>query len=1238
MRGDVDNRSSRRLRLSKQKVGVVMRAWNRFVRRGLALALVLGVLGIAGPIQPARAVTVNVIEFNSTADGWYKSGSTVLIDVTFGSTVTVDAGDPKPALLLNSGGFATYLSGSGSAILRFTYTVGAADTTGFNKLHVQSVSNLGKIKASGVSVDLLGLAGIGGNAYGASGTLSGNRSIYIDNSKPTVFGVNPPAGLPVAPTIDRGANMFAFFDGMEALRFGASKNIKIFKVTDPSTAVQTITTSATKSITDVSREGSTVTVTSTGHGLAVNDVVSISGVALAKFNGIHTVTAVTANTFQYSAVFADSYPSASAGGTVVVGKTGGVISLSATNQLTIDFADPLDGPTAAVTGAAKADGASAAVYTTDAAHSFSIGNTITVGGAGAFNQASCTISAVTSTTFTCPYSGTDLIGVFGMPASAGLKGQTEYFITHDAGLITDAAGNEIDALSPVGAGQPSLWRFKTGIDRQKPMAVSTNASPYFSTSGAFNINFSETVVMGTGTPTLSPSSGTVTPSVSGTTGTITFGTALTANTEYTLTVPLDTFKDSSGNQISGSTPLTYTFGTFPAPAGGGGGGGGATGPCGPPPLPPCFINPGINFGPGGMIQNPGAIGAADMANLRPDNFMGFRPQDAQAMTPGALQNFRPDQFGALPPSAMQGFRPEQITNLNPAALAGMNFQQVKALPPQAMQGFKPDQFAQLPPSAMAGFDPARMQALPPSAMAGFRPEQMAALPPEAMRGFDPTKMVNLPPAALAGLDPVRMAAMPPQAMSVMNPSQFGSMPPAAMEGMRFSQMNVIPAQAMQGFKPDQFSALPPEMMQAFKPQQMAALPPMALSGMEPAQMRELPPNAARALNPQQMTAIPPEAMAAIPPGVFRALTSAAISALTPEQRAALPPQALNPPPLPQAPNANNISQLMGSISGWNIDKVPPAAFTGMRPTDLAKLPNDAFTALSPAQIGAMAASAMQAIKPAQLSSLPPEAFAGFKPSQMGALPAQLFGAMSPAQVAALPAQVLGAMKPTQVGQLPPDAFEAMKPNQLGALPPSAMQAIKPDQFGALPPEAFAGFKPNQMGALPPKALSAIEPEQVAALPPAAVSALKPSQLSAIPAEAFGEMKPTQVAALPPAAVQAIKPEQLASLPPEAMAGMKPTQVAALPPKALAAIEPEQVDALPPQALKQVTNKQVAALPPEAMQALDATQIAAMPSSAFKGITSTQAQAFTPELALAFDQKDLANMPPAVRTIVNSARS
>lgn len=57
---------------------------------------------------------------SSTADGVYKTGDVIIITTTFSESVVVDG---TPFLALNSGGIASYVSGSGSKILTFNYTV-----------------------------------------------------------------------------------------------------------------------------------------------------------------------------------------------------------------------------------------------------------------------------------------------------------------------------------------------------------------------------------------------------------------------------------------------------------------------------------------------------------------------------------------------------------------------------------------------------------------------------------------------------------------------------------------------------------------------------------------------------------------------------------------------------------------------------------------------------------------------------------------------------------------------------------------------------------------------------------------------------------------------------------------------------------------------------------------------------------------------------------------------------------
>ena len=1262
-----------------------------------------------------------------------------------------------------------------------------------------------------------------------------------------------------------------------------------------------------------------------GHGLIVNDRVQVTGLvgadsaATAAVNGLKTVTAVGGSTISYAVTGVSAAPTvkptltptgaayASNAVTLTVPTDHGVL----VNDVVV--VSGLVGSVAGETNTVNGLKTVTAVTATTISYGVSgvvgsptlsgpsvvrswVGDNIFVTNAGSMLSTNgCVPFRVDANTFTCSVviaGAANGSTTLSPAAAAGRQPETNYYITFDAGFVKDPAGNDVVALTaPTSVSPPTVgkWVFRSSVDTFPPFRVNTMAT----TSQIvvdFNESLTEVADCSSCTPTLTPSSGTLTVAVSGTSVTITPSTALTAGTSYTLLIPAARVTDGAGNTPSADVTTTFTIpvsGGGGGEPGGGAPGGGPVGPtipsggggpasCGPPPLPPCNVGPGINFGPGGMIQNPGAVGGGDMANLRPDNFMGFRPDDARNLGTGAMQNFRPDQFGALPPTAMAGFNRDQISNLNPAAMAGMNQTQFRALPPEAMggfrpdqmaqlppeamgafdptrvqalppsamagfnanqfaqlppaamagfdptrmqqlppaamagfnanqmqqlppaamagfdaskmaqlppsamagfdptkmqqlppaamagfnanqmqqlppaaftafdpskmqqlppqamagfdatrlaqlppaavTGFKPDQFAQLPPSAMAAFDPTKMQQLPPAAVAGFQPEQMRALPPEAMRVFDPSKMQQLPPAAMAGFDPTKMQALPPTAMAVMNPGQLGQLPPAAfgaiqpqqfnvlpptamqgfkpelmaamppqmmqnfkpaqfaelppaamggldqdrfralppqamtafnpqqmgavppqaMEAMRVTQFNVIPPAAMQGFKPDQFAALPPDAMQAFKPAQMAALPPQALAGMEPGQLRVLPPEAARALNPQQMPNLPPQALAAIPPGVFKALTPQAIAALTPEQRSAMPPQAFNPPPLGQPATAANIGNLVNNLSGWNIDKVPPAAFGGMRPTDVAKLPPDAFSAMNPNQVGALPPAAFTGMKPNQVEFLPPEAMAAMKPTQFGQMPPAAMAALSPAQFGALPPSAMTQMKPTQLGQLPPEAFEVMKPTQMGQLPPAAFTGMKPTQIDSLPPEAMSAMKPTQLSALPPAAVSALDPSQVAALPPAALTQMKPTQVAALPAEAVAELKPTQVAALPPAAVGGLKPDQMAALPPESMTAMKPKQVAEIKPVAMAALTSEQAQAVPARALGGVKPAQLGALSTDAVASLSTTQLNALPSTALSGLSAAAINSLLPERAATLlNPPDLAQMRPAQRDAVRA---
>ena len=94
----------------------------------------------------------------TTANGTYKTGDTIQIAVTFSETVIVTG---TPQLALNSGGTASYSSGSGTSTLNFNYTVQAGDAA-FDLDYVATgslVLNGGTIRAERRGADLAGARG-----------------------------------------------------------------------------------------------------------------------------------------------------------------------------------------------------------------------------------------------------------------------------------------------------------------------------------------------------------------------------------------------------------------------------------------------------------------------------------------------------------------------------------------------------------------------------------------------------------------------------------------------------------------------------------------------------------------------------------------------------------------------------------------------------------------------------------------------------------------------------------------------------------------------------------------------------------------------------------------------------------------------------------------------------------------------------------------------------------------------
>jgi large repetitive protein len=150
-----------------------------------AANLTLPAPGAAGSLSANKNIVINTTPVvtnvsSTTANGAYGVGASILIAVAFSSNVNVTG---TPLLALNSGGTASYASGSGSSALNFAYTAAAGQNS--SRLDYTSTSALtlngGTIQDTGGDVANLTLP-----APGAAGSLGANKNIVISTTSPTV--------------------------------------------------------------------------------------------------------------------------------------------------------------------------------------------------------------------------------------------------------------------------------------------------------------------------------------------------------------------------------------------------------------------------------------------------------------------------------------------------------------------------------------------------------------------------------------------------------------------------------------------------------------------------------------------------------------------------------------------------------------------------------------------------------------------------------------------------------------------------------------------------------------------------------------------------------------------------------------------------------------------------------------------------------------------------------------------
>jgi hypothetical protein len=120
-----------------------------------------------------------VTNVNSTAaNGSYGLGSVITITVAFSNAVVVTG---TPQLALNSGGTASYSSGSGTSTLTFTYSV----ASGQNSPHLDYTSTTALTLNGGTINDTANnAANLTLPAPGAAGSLGANKSIVVTSTAP----------------------------------------------------------------------------------------------------------------------------------------------------------------------------------------------------------------------------------------------------------------------------------------------------------------------------------------------------------------------------------------------------------------------------------------------------------------------------------------------------------------------------------------------------------------------------------------------------------------------------------------------------------------------------------------------------------------------------------------------------------------------------------------------------------------------------------------------------------------------------------------------------------------------------------------------------------------------------------------------------------------------------------------------------------------------------------------------
>jgi len=478
--------------------------------------------GAANSLGANKAIVITVAPTtitgvsSSTANGSYKVGDIIVIEVTFSALVNVTG---TPTLTLETGATdraVNYSSGSGSTVLVFNYTVQSGDTS--SDLDYASTTALalngGTIKNGGGTDATLTLA-----SSGAANSLGANKAIVIDTTAPTVTSVNSST-----------ANGLYKIGSVIAITVTFSE-----AVTVSNTPTLTLETGATDQVASyASGSGSDTLVfnytVQAGDVSADLDYVSTSSLALSG----GTITDAALNT-----------------ATLTLASPGASNSLGANKALVIDGVVPtIQSQSLGSLNAYIDVKFSEAIYATNGgtggldASDFSI--TFAANGGTATGA---TISSVTTTTNTSTAGGETTIRLV-LSITGAVSGTETITITPAASAIFDLAGNPAAITTSTGA---VLLSASAGPTVTNVTSTKSNGTYGQGEIIVIQVVFSSLVNV-TGTPTLTLETGTTDSQASFT------GGSGSATLEFTYTV--QSGDSSSDLDYASTTALSLSGGTI----------------------------------------------------------------------------------------------------------------------------------------------------------------------------------------------------------------------------------------------------------------------------------------------------------------------------------------------------------------------------------------------------------------------------------------------------------------------------------------------------------------------------------------------------------------------------------------------------------------------------------------------------------------------------------------------------